>query len=109
MLDKRFESQKLESLQKHTVDNFAIAKTAANLPEFKVGTKYAFDSKTWYVVHAKLDSGTEFRQVMSNFGDRQVMELRTLHSDFKNGDIEFQEPTFNETVLMKAAAAELGK
>lgn len=71
-------------------------------PQFKVGTKFILNDKTWIVQRAWQDTGTQMRHVQSNYGDEEVMELHVLQKDAETPGFTFADMTETERLMLKA-------
>jgi|2_EtaG_2_1085320.scaffolds.fasta_scaffold161618_1 hypothetical protein len=57
-------------------DNAEVLKTGQK--PYPVGKKFVYDGKTWKVREAYVDSGEEWRRILSSTGDEEIMTLKTL-------------------------------
>lgn len=81
MLEKRFETKKIESLAQKSVEQIVGEAPMPRKAEFNVGDRFLFHEKVWTVQRAWQESGSQHRHIMSNHGDEEVLQLFTLQGD----------------------------
>ena len=95
-------AQNMEMLHTSSTDEILGIKPKKKKPMFEEGTKFRFQNKVWIVYRAWRDTATDFREIESNFGDRQVMELHTLQKDALDDSFEYEEMTDKEKMVFDA-------
>lgn len=61
-------------------NNTEVIKTGEN-KKFPVGMKFVYAGQTWHVREEFVESGEDFRRIVSSGGDDEILTVKTLMKD----------------------------